>query len=278
MKKKLDQEEIFEKGFKTNIFNILIKLHLIDQENLNICNIPEKTIDRFWDKVKEPENSKDCWIWTGSLKNNKYGKILVNKIEKCAHIFAYEYVFGPVPEGKNLYHICKNPLCVNPFHITFIKKIGGKKIQCKNNIIGCKNKNAKLIEYEVMEMLNLIYQGKFNSPLEIQNKYNISNYTLQSILNGNSWKHVTDQSKIPLSLIRKKYEDICNVKKSLSDDDVIKILNGIWNNEFTSIKQIAKKFKTYESIIREMLMGNNYKSVTDRSLIPLERIYEKIKT
>ncbi|MDP2917085.1 MAG: HNH endonuclease signature motif containing protein [Dehalococcoidia bacterium] len=34
-----------------------------------------------------------------------------------AHKFAYETLVGPVPEGKELDHLCRNPPCVNPAHL-----------------------------------------------------------------------------------------------------------------------------------------------------------------
>lgn len=34
-----------------------------------------------------------------------------------AYRFAYEHFVGPIPEGLELDHLCRNPGCVNPEHL-----------------------------------------------------------------------------------------------------------------------------------------------------------------
>jgi len=83
--------------------------------------MPRKTIPRvvrFMKKVEKDPNS-ECWIWKGSnstkFKNGKngYGAFETN----TAHRAAYELLIGPIPEGFEVDHLCKNTLCVNPAHL-----------------------------------------------------------------------------------------------------------------------------------------------------------------
>lgn len=71
--------------------------------------------DRFWAKV---DKSGDCWIWTASRNPKGYGQIAMKPGgPKLAHRVAWELLNGPVPDGLQLDHLCRNRLCVNPAHL-----------------------------------------------------------------------------------------------------------------------------------------------------------------
>jgi hypothetical protein len=74
--------------------------------------------ERFWKRAGTVTRVMDCWPWLGSKSRQGYGHIkMENKTWKGAHVFAYEEVIGPVPKGLHLHHECRNPSCVNPFHL-----------------------------------------------------------------------------------------------------------------------------------------------------------------
>jgi hypothetical protein len=70
--------------------------------------------DRFWENV---DGSGDCWEWTGTKLPTGYGKLSVNQHKIYAHRYAYELLVGPIPEGLELDHLCRNRPCVNPDHL-----------------------------------------------------------------------------------------------------------------------------------------------------------------
>jgi len=75
--------------------------------------------ERFWSHV---DTSGDCWIWTGSLSDLGYARFYITvaarrRISLQAHVWAWEQVNGPVPEGKELDHLCRNRACVRPDHL-----------------------------------------------------------------------------------------------------------------------------------------------------------------
>lgn len=60
-----------------------------------------------------------CWEWVGSLKKRLYGGLWhpTEKRMVYAHIYFYQQKHGPIPEGLELDHLCRNPTCVNPDHL-----------------------------------------------------------------------------------------------------------------------------------------------------------------
>lgn len=70
-------------------------------------------IERFTEKVRFAENG--CWIWTGSVDADGYGKGPGDNVR--AHRFSYEHHKGHIPKGMFVCHSCDTPSCVNPEHL-----------------------------------------------------------------------------------------------------------------------------------------------------------------
>ncbi len=68
---------------------------------------------RFWRKV---DKTPACWLWTDTPNHDGYGRFKADR-KIMAHRFAYEEANGPVPEGLELDHLCRNRLCVRPDHL-----------------------------------------------------------------------------------------------------------------------------------------------------------------
>lgn len=80
---------------------------------------------RFWSKVER--GVCGCWFWVAKDVNKKtgYGKIKVGGKSVGAHRFAYESLFGPIPEGYEVDHCCPcehgpNKLCMR--HLQAVPK------------------------------------------------------------------------------------------------------------------------------------------------------------
>jgi len=66
--------------------------------------------------VKSPV-SDGCWEWAASGNGSGYGKFWNGTRLVYAHRFAYERWVGPIPDGRVIDHLCRNPGCVNPDHL-----------------------------------------------------------------------------------------------------------------------------------------------------------------
>lgn len=70
--------------------------------------------ERFW---RSFEKSDGCWEWTASKWTAGYGRFFVGGRRVAAHRVSYEIHVGPIPEGLQLDHLCRNHGCVNPYHL-----------------------------------------------------------------------------------------------------------------------------------------------------------------
>jgi hypothetical protein len=71
---------------------------------------------RFWRRIELDEITY-CWNWTGA-KSHGYGTFRLRAVRKMGrvHVWAYKKYIGPIPEGLELDHLCRNPGCANPWH------------------------------------------------------------------------------------------------------------------------------------------------------------------
>lgn len=75
--------------------------------------------ERFWVKVEKTET---CWVWTGAKSNTGYGSFFLRKVNGVtrnthAHRWAYQALVGPIPDGMQIDHLCRNRACVRPDHL-----------------------------------------------------------------------------------------------------------------------------------------------------------------
>jgi hypothetical protein len=73
---------------------------------------------RFWRYVSKPDGEAGCWLWTAYVLPNGYGLFYDTGRRKVyAHRWSYGQRHGPIPEGHEMDHLCRNRRCVNPAHL-----------------------------------------------------------------------------------------------------------------------------------------------------------------
>jgi len=81
-----------------------------------------------WDEVRDDDETlnrlaskfmvtEDCWEWIAHRNNGGYGAFTLDGQYHLAHRFFYEHFRGPIGEGFQLDHLCRNRACVNPAHL-----------------------------------------------------------------------------------------------------------------------------------------------------------------
>jgi hypothetical protein len=76
--------------------------------------VKEDLLLRFGDKVLIGDG---CWEWLGSHHERGYGTFWNGEKNVKAHRWLYELLVGPIPEGFEPDHLCRNTACVRPSHL-----------------------------------------------------------------------------------------------------------------------------------------------------------------
>jgi hypothetical protein len=81
-----------------------------------------------------------CWVYTGYISPNGYGQVVRRPRKYQAHRYTYEQVVGPIPEGLDLDHLCRNRACCNPDHLEPVTRRENCLRGLCGHITGAKNK------------------------------------------------------------------------------------------------------------------------------------------
>lgn len=54
-----------------------------------------------------------CWEWTGAVSTSGYGRVGAGYVHRLAH----DLYIGPIPDGHQIDHLCRNRTCFNPDHL-----------------------------------------------------------------------------------------------------------------------------------------------------------------
>ena len=58
-----------------------------------------------------------CWEWQGSTDGRGYGCVGMDGRKVSVHRLTYTWFVGPIPDGLEIDHLCRNILCCNPDHL-----------------------------------------------------------------------------------------------------------------------------------------------------------------
>jgi len=76
----------------------------------------------FFNRTRIPKSNRygntwsECWSFKIVNKVTGYGTFS-GLGHKYAHRFSYDLFRGPIPDGLQIDHLCRNPRCVNPMHL-----------------------------------------------------------------------------------------------------------------------------------------------------------------
>lgn len=120
-----------------------------------------------------------CWEWQRHKNPKGYGLLQVNTENWLAHRYYYAQKYGPIEEGMQLDHICRNPSCVNPEHL--------EPVEPKEN-----TRRGKKTILSVKDVLTIRqkYINKEMSQTELAKIYNVGVTTICAAINKQNWKDI----------------------------------------------------------------------------------------
>jgi hypothetical protein len=142
-----------------------------------------------------PEPNTGCWLWTGGVDKDGYGKFQVSvgyrsQVHLRAHRFAWEDVHGPLPAGMLLLHSCDTPSCANEGHVRpgsqleNIRDATGRG----RRATGDRHSNAKLRAVDVWSMRRKHAKGW--SFVALAEAYGVSKPCVWLAVVRRNWRHV----------------------------------------------------------------------------------------
>ena len=147
-------------------------------------------LKRFWDKVDRTKGREGCWLWTGAT-NGRYGKLMIDGKLVQAHIYAWETIYGPMPEDLEYGHLCHNPLCVRPTHgrpVTHEQNMQDMIDAGRQPKLGGVSGRIKLKEYQVLATRFLSRIGY--SYRRLSEIYGVHHTSVGEIVRRQTWKHI----------------------------------------------------------------------------------------
>lgn len=74
------------------------------------------TVLRVIPKLEISQDS-GCWNWRGSTITGGYGQVSHHDRLTLVHRLMYMVFVGPIPDGLEIDHLCRNGSCANPAHL-----------------------------------------------------------------------------------------------------------------------------------------------------------------
>lgn len=72
-------------------------------------------LDRLRERITVDPNG--CWVWNRPGPDG-YGRFTITRnTNVLVHRWMYEHHRGPIPEGLQIDHLCRNRACCNPEHL-----------------------------------------------------------------------------------------------------------------------------------------------------------------
>jgi len=139
------------------------------------------------------ESDSGCIEWIGHTTQKGYGKLGDKGRTVRAHRVVFANVYGPIPEGLCVCHLCDNPKCVNPEHLflgtnadNFFDSENKGRATLRGK--GEENRHARFSDIQVRDIRTRTGRGERYA--EIARDYHCHSSAISRIANRKRWAHL----------------------------------------------------------------------------------------
>lgn len=125
-----------------------------------------------------------CWVWQRRLSTQGYGRTYADGREKQAHQVTWERVYGPVPEGLELDHLCRVRSCVNPAHLEAVPH----PVNVQRGAVG------RITAGQAREIRSRRLAGE--RTMALAEEFGISQRHVYMVASGECWPNVTGSARL----------------------------------------------------------------------------------
>jgi HNH endonuclease len=116
------------------------------------------------------DEATGCWVWQRSVTRGGYGHLREGGRMQYAHRLYYERSRGPIPAGRQLDHLCRNPSCVRPDHL---QPVTGQENVLRGDTIAARRKaQTHCVNGHPFDDENTIRRGRMRACRECQRQAN----------------------------------------------------------------------------------------------------------
>ena len=104
-----------------------------------------------------------CWLWLGCL-NVGYAYVTIDGENELVHRHLYQVHVGPVPEGRELDHLCRVRRCVNYWHLEPVTRAvnlqrGAKTKLTFDQVVGIRATSPAITDEDLARMFPHVTQA-----------------------------------------------------------------------------------------------------------------------
>lgn len=148
-----------------------------------ICGHGTKFGDRPEYEVRDCGYKTPCWVWMRGSSIGKYGlrygvaRRPGEEVPISAQRLMWERHRGPVPDGLDLDHLCRNTICCNPDHIEPVT----------HRVNMRRGKNTRLT-IEIAREIRRLHSEKQVPYTHLAKQYGVCNGHIRKICEGKKWR------------------------------------------------------------------------------------------